>query len=339
MSDDAKSKLVLTPGGYRSKELVQAVAVGEAVRQNPDGTFTVVPSESINLIERTSEMPDIVLTPGGYRPRSKVHFIGPNHTIRHVLGGHHQELDPAGVVVKDLTPLENRPAGLPVMPRNVARVARKFPAFASGWISYADWTNTTGSPVSLFSTKWTVPPEPSTSSGQTIFLFNGIQNSSMIYQPVLQWGPSAAGGGDYWAVASWYADGQGGQANYSTLVKVQPGQDLIGVMALAGHSPGGFSYKCEFVGIPNTSLVITDVQELTWCIETLEAYGITKSTDYPATSMTSFREISLQIGNAPPTNPPLSWTPVDAVTDNGQHVLINSNSNPGGEVDIHYGGA
>ena len=45
---------------------------------------------------------------------------------------------------------------------------------------------------------------------RTIFLFNGIQNSTSIYQPVLQWGPSAAGGGNFWTVASWYVDGAGG---------------------------------------------------------------------------------------------------------------------------------
>ena len=66
--------------------------------------------------------------------------------------------------------------------------------------------------MSRLTTEWTVPPAPATQNGQTIFLFPGIQNSTMIYQPVLQWGPSAAGGGNYWAVASWYVDGQGGHS-------------------------------------------------------------------------------------------------------------------------------
>lgn len=53
-------------------------------------------------------------------------------------------------------------------------------------------------------------------------MFSGIQNSTMIYQPVLQWGESAAGGGNYWGVASWYVDGQGGLALHSNLVRVNP---------------------------------------------------------------------------------------------------------------------
>jgi hypothetical protein len=222
------------------------------------------------------------------------------------------------------------------MPRNVVRAAGVVPALGSGWIAYADWTNNTGKPVSSFTTTWTVPPAPSSSSGQTVFLFNGIQNSSMIYQPVLQWGPSAAGGGAYWAVASWYADGQGGVSHYSTLVRVNPGDVLVGVMTLTGQSATGFSYNCQFTGVANTSLAIQNVQQLTWCIETLEAYGITKATDYPATARTAFTKIEMKTGTAPASDPPLAWTAVDSVTDTGQHAIVVSNSNPGGEVDIYY---
>ena len=119
-------------------------------------------------------------------------------------------------MLADFGDLPQRAAGRPLHPLNINRgaVAARSgpaPAFGTGWITYASWTNDTGTPVSRFATTWTVPPEPRTANGQTIFLFNGIQNSTMIYQPVLQWGPSAAGGGSYWAVASWYADGQSGQ--------------------------------------------------------------------------------------------------------------------------------
>src|SRR2546429_6181885 len=95
----------------------------------------------------------------------------------------------------------------------------------------------------------------------------------MIYQPVLQWGPSAAGGGSYWSVASWYVGGQDGVAFHSNLVRVNPGDVLVGVMSQTGQAGSLFSYACDFVDIANTGLSINDVQELTWNIETLEAYG------------------------------------------------------------------
>ena len=123
-------------------------------------------------------------------------------------------LHSSGRVLRELGQLPLRPSGRPLMPYNVVHPPRRVPAFGSGWITYASWTNNTGSPISLFSTNWVVPPDPSTQSGQTIFLFNGIQNSSNIYQPVLQWGGLLLGG-NYWTVASWYVDGQGGPAFYS----------------------------------------------------------------------------------------------------------------------------
>ena len=120
----------------------------------------------------------------------------------------------------------------------------------------------------------------------------------MIYQPVLQWGSSAAGGGNYWAVASWYVDGQGGPgACHTKLVKVNPGEVLVGVMTLTGHSGSNFDYNCDFNGIASTSLPVRNIQQLTWLIETLECYGITKSTDYPDTDLSNMSAIKVSTGS------------------------------------------
>jgi hypothetical protein len=203
---------------------------------------------------------------------------------------------------------------------------------ASGWIAYAYWSNETGSPIT-FQTSWRVPPVPSTQNGQVIFLFNGIQNSTMIYQPVLQWGPSAAGGGNYWSVACWYADGKDGHSFYSSLTRVAVDQVLTGVMTQSGESGGLFSYDCVFQGIPNSDLRIQNVEELTQCVETLECYGLTRFSDYPAAGTTQMTGIEIVTTGG---HPPLSWVPVNAATDCGQHTIVVSNSNPGGEVDLYY---
>ena len=140
---------------------------------------------------------DTVLTPGGLRPRSLVHELQPGYRVSGA-DGRLRTLDPSGQVVADHGLVPVKPRGFPLLPRNVNRPPRPggvAPDLGSGWITYASWTNDTGTPVSRFATTWVVPPAPATRSGQTIFLFNGIQNSTMIYQPVLQWGSSAAGGG------------------------------------------------------------------------------------------------------------------------------------------------
>lgn len=138
------------------------------------------------------------------------------------------------------------------MPRNVVSVHPEgalpelVPSLGTGWITYAFWNNATGNPITSFKTAWRVPPNPMGSDGQLIYLFNGIQNSTMIYQPVLQWGNNGAFGGNYWCVASWYADGQNGQAFYSQHTQVSVNQMLVGLMTQTATANGQFSYDCLF---------------------------------------------------------------------------------------------
>jgi hypothetical protein len=211
----------------------------------------------------------------------------------------------------------------------------ELPALGSGWIVYTYWNNGMGRPITSFLTTWEVPPVPATSSGQTIFLFNGIQNYGENYgilQPVLQWGESAAGGGPYWTISSWYVTFNG-QAFHTTLIPVNPGDVLVGAMTLTGQTGTSFSYNCEFLGISGTLLPIENIAELLWCNETLEAYSISQCSDYPDTDGTALRAIKLLTASGAA---PLNWTPVNAVTDCGQHAVVVSNSPVDGEVDLFY---
>jgi hypothetical protein len=329
--------IVLTPAGPRSRSQVHAVGPGSIVRRTEEGTYVVVAEASGEHGGEVAVLgEELVLTPGGLRPKSLVHRLEPG-TILDGRGGRYRQLGRRRKTLADFGSVPFRPAGRPLMPRNVFfPVAGPTPAFGSGWITYASWSNGTGTPVSRFATTWVVPPAPSTQSGQTIFLFNGIQNATMIYQPVLQWGPSAAGGGNFWSAASWYADGQTGQSFHSTLVNVNAGDVLVGVMTLTGQSPAGFSYNCEFQGIANTGLPVQNIAELTWCVETLEAYGITRCSDYPDTDKTAMTSIDLRTGA---TQPNVVWTVTDSVTDCGQHTLRFDDDAVGhGEVDLWYRG-
>ena len=46
-----------------------------------------------------------------------------------------------------------------------------------------------------------------------------------------------------------------------------------------------------------------------------------------------FRNIELMTGFR---RPALAWQPVNAVSECGQHIVILSDANPGGEVDVHF---
>jgi hypothetical protein len=268
---------------------------------------------------------EFVLTPGGYRHKSLVHPVDAGVAVN-------VTTDVIRLMNVQTTNVIEEIAASPTAPGTV-------PALGSGWITYFYWNNGTGTPVSSFKTMWQVPPPPAVQDpGEVVFLFNGIQNYGAnfgILQPVLQWGVSAAGGGAYWSVASWYVT-SGGQAFHTNLVRVNQGDTLIGVMTLTGQSGSAFSYTSQFQGINGTELPVQNIAELMWCNETLEAYGINAAGNYPDTPLTEFTEINIRTGAAAPA---LTWTPVDRVTDAGQHGLVESNSASYGEVDIFYSGA
>jgi hypothetical protein len=313
MSDQSDDE-VLTPGGKRPRKLVRRVGPGEVVRGDSGGGVNIANIEGKNMAS------NLVLTPGGFRHPSLVHRVEPGHAV-HFSGGKTRLKNLATGSLIDVPEHKIQPGDLP--------------GFGSGWIVDGFWQNATGNPVTSFKTTWIVPPPPATSSGQTIFLFNGIDPadpSQAILQPVLQWGASHAGGGAYWSVASWYVLGTG-QAFFTPLVPVNPGDELVGVMTLTGQGNGLFSYQSEFQGIAGTQLPVQNVAELVWCNETLEAYGITACSDYPATDFTAMQSIDLVTGNTTPT---VSWTPQNRVTDCGQHAVIGINSGAGGDVNLFY---
>jgi hypothetical protein len=281
---------------------------------------------------------ELVLTPGGYRPKSFVNAIEPGHGLTVLDTG---EFAMFATATNKVVAQFARPPGLEAQftvhgPNGPPPTQSAPPpgALPGGWQTYACW-GTTEDAITYFATQWSVPPAPSTSSGQTIFLFNGIQNAganSGILQPVLQWGKSSAGGGAYWSVASWYVTASG-QAFNTNLVPVNTGDELLGIMTETGSSSGNYNYNSTFQGIPNTTLPIKNIALLYWANETLECYGLTKCSDFPATTETAMGAIEIRIGS---THPALMWSVGDLHKNCGQHTVIASDANPNGEVDLYY---
>jgi hypothetical protein len=75
------------------------------------------------------------------------------------------------------------------------------PTIGHAWIEYAGIT-TTSAYGEIYS-EWEVPPAPTTNDGQTVYLFNGLedyQDVVTIVQPVLGWNSDYASA---WGIASW----------------------------------------------------------------------------------------------------------------------------------------
>ncbi|GGB22963.1 hypothetical protein GCM10011511_53610 [Puia dinghuensis] len=255
-------------------------------------------------------------------PRSSVHYIAPGYHLS-VENGRLQKMETStGRTIEDFGPVTITPT-------------RRVPE-AQGWIAYAFWNNT-GAAITSFTTNWVVPSFPANRGSQTLFLFNGMQDgttaSSYIIQPVLQWGPSAAGGGKYWAITNWYVSSS--QAFFGSLVRVSAGASLTGVMKETAVSGSNYSYNSSFTGYSSASaLQVNNVPQAFWAAETLESYGVTSpGTMYPPNTDIAMKSIQILQGS---TNASISWTPVQQVSGSAQRAVVVSNASPGGEVDIYF---
>jgi hypothetical protein len=102
----------------------------------------------------------------------------------------------------------------------------------NGWIENS-WFYAPGGWFKRLTADWTVPAVPTLTywdDNQTFFTFPGLERfgPTAIIQPVLQFGHSAAGGGNYWAISSWYC---GPSCFHSNLVGVSAGNSLHGTIS------------------------------------------------------------------------------------------------------------
>lgn len=275
--------------------------------------------EKVHMVESSR---DLVVPPGGPRHRSRVRRVESGTTARFAktMGARLRRLDAPG------------------------------PPDQANWITYAGWSNETGSPMTSFLSTWTVPPAPSYQASQLIYLFNGAEpaDGQTIVQPVLQWGDSGADEdgqnrtGAFWTIASWIVGGSEGSAIHTPHVQVNPGAALVGAITTVSQSAGGFVYSCEFRGLPGTTLITDQIAELVWCVETLEAYELQGShtppydldnaSEYPGSSVT-FEHIDIITHVTGPTG---SWVSSDIVTNYGEHTSITTNATTKGAVEIAF---
>jgi hypothetical protein len=285
----------------------------EALQTNDDPSTT-------NMASVASS--DLVITPAGLMPKSTVHYVGPGYHLS-IENGRLQKFETkSGRFIEDFGQVTITPS--------------HHSTEAQGWIAYAFWNNT-ASAITSFTTDWVVPKVPSNQGSQTLFLFNGMQDGttrrSYIIQPVLQWGPSAAGGGKYWAITNWYVSSH--QAFFGSLVEVNPGNALEGAIKETAVSGNYYNYNSSFTGYASvSSLQVNNVPQAFWAAESLESYGVTDpSTMYPPNSDIAMKAIQILQGS---TNASISWTPVQQVIGSAQKAVVVSDASPGGEVDIYF---
>ncbi|KAJ6565883.1 hypothetical protein DFH09DRAFT_1314665 [Mycena vulgaris] len=247
-----------------------------------------------------------VPVPGGYRAHANFKQVPVGGRLAHV-GSNIHLFDANDTLVHVAAPV-----------RTASKTSAALVPEETGWVTFASWTERR--------------EVPSTDNGQTIFLFNSIEPASFdgIMQPVLQYGPSAAGGGSFWAAATWYLVGD--QTFFSQLVPVDVGQPLNGIISLVSSDNSTFNYVSQFTNIPGTAIQIDGGEQLTWATETLEAYAVSSASDYPA-GATVFSGINLQLASG--ETPGMSWAVANDDADGiSTHVDVDGAVN--GQMTITY---
>jgi hypothetical protein len=119
---------------------------------------------------------------------------------------------------------------------------------------------------------------------------------------------------------------------HTKLVKVNPGATLHGLITLTTHNGNNFNYNSKFTNVEGTGLNVKNVAELKWATETLEAYGIKKTADYPA-GKTVWSGINLKLANG--NVPSVKWGTAQDAKD-GIKTTVNKDGAKDAKITITY---
>jgi hypothetical protein len=266
---------------------------------------------------------DYLLTPGGYTHRSCVHRISSSSFFSA------DSLVPCDFPMIPFRQEQGKKSSTSSSSSSSSTI--KNVTHGSAWKTWAQ--SAPGGSVTSLSSEWTVPGEPGNSAGQTLFFWNGIEpeDTSAVLQPVLQWGSSAAGGGNYWAYSSWYVSANHG-SHFSELISVQEGDVVTGGNTLDAKS-GIWNITCSAPGRKPSTLSFKPVPGA-WptAYHVLEAYGVTNTCNlYPAVGSVNFTNVQVSFDSKPVA--PIQWTFETQTANCGEHTTA---TNQGDEVTIHF---
>jgi len=227
---------------------------------------------------------------------------------------------------------------------NSTRTKRQ--SFAPGWQAWTTYQTTSPLGFTQFLGYFTIPDAPQEGSdSQTLFMFTGLQNSNWIpgpnsppapqdfeiIQPVLQWGYSAGGGGDYWTLASWYVTVYNGFL-ISDLISVNAGDTIFGNMTLLSPDTWYISGVLQSNGQATTLTADkTNLKTNPWAYCTLEVYDASGDCgEYPDNPQ-EYSKLQLYVGKSKVTPKWQQNVTPDPIC--GEHVTVESPTH----VTIHFG--
>jgi hypothetical protein len=160
------------------------------------------------------------------------------------------------------------------------------PDISHAWVE--DASVTTSSSFGFMYAFWNVPPAPTNHDGQTVFLFNGMEDINdvvSIIQPVLGWNSDYS---NAWGIASWNCC-VNGNVNEATPTKVSSGDLIYGYMFDTCSAGTETCSKWDIVTWDLTNRNFSELiatsnygQTFNWAFGgVLEVYNIAQCGDYP----------------------------------------------------------
>jgi hypothetical protein len=271
-----------------------------------------------SVLSTTFDSSSFLLTPrGGWRHQSCVHGpIPEEHVVIDYKTHSVIKEKETGRIVRVVPPCT-------IKAKDTANLFAPKSPLPSGWVAYA-YAQTSAKSFSSYNGSWSVPPVPADKGAQTLFFFTGLQNSydsdvTNIIQPVLQFGPSAAGGGAYYALASWYVDSFD-NAYFSKLLQTTTGNAILGTMVETSAKDEACCNwainSIDSTSGKNTLLTIETNTTEPFSFVTLEVYTVSNCKEYPTGSDT-FSGLSFDPAFTP------NWTP-ETTPGCQESVTVNS---------------
>ena len=305
---------------------------------------------SVSSNQNSSDHGDLVITPAGYMKKSNIHRLDSKNFRLSVVNGRFKKVSKAtGQIVDDFGEAPTNPPVRKELPlgQKTLKVGPSTvvpgPLSNSNWACYGYLVSAnygSNNPIQSFSTTWSVPAAPPSYTGQALFLFEGAQNgtpgsATAILQPVLQFGATGAGGGNYWAITNWYVYNGGQSAIIGDLVEVSTGTVLTGTMQATLVAGGNYNYTSQFANYPTTDITVTNQPPLNYPVEAMEVSNWTTANDYPQspTLYEAMHSMNIAIeGNAGF----LLWQVADQFAYANEHAIVYSNSPSAGEIDLYW---
>ena len=220
-SDNSQKNTVITgPLSTRSMKDEYAIPDGSIIYHSDDGITRIFDSDGKQILMASDETAAKVSTPNGLQPATHVLAVPQGARILN------SAVDEGTTYI--LT--EDGDHILTVVDENSlkgAAVLRASTISGSRWLAWAD---ATVSQISYLRSRWYTPTPPSTSGGTPGFalaIFNGLENSATIMQPVLQWNYGL--NNPVWKISSWRFSSPSSYY-YSPMLSVNQGDQIEGTL-------------------------------------------------------------------------------------------------------------